>query len=296
VPLVATDPAIRGDWNDGRTSLQIGQTTFAMVESSASATVGRLLHVSSTATGEMVVGGATLQPTCDLAQLGTYRWAATADSLTLTVITDACTERATLLGSTFRRVLPYPDTGGVPVAAGARFVVPDAELPFEITVPSGLTTAVVDGHARGAINLSSGSDDAAIRVAILWPVKASAEPCARSETSTTLEPGAEGVVSFLEGLAAPITATPADPVHVAGIAARTFLVEADDSCRGPSLFTVAADSRPVFGGPGRYSVLEPAPGRVVVVIVSGAIDPTPEAQAWADELLDSLRFEGASAP
>jgi hypothetical protein len=74
------------------------------------------------------------------------------------------------------------------------------------------------------------------------------------------------------------------------------VIEADESCRGPSLFTVAGEQRPVFGGTGRYSVLEPVSGRTVVVMVGHAIDPTPEAQAWADELLDSLRFEGASAP
>ena len=83
------------------------------------------------------------------------------------------------------------------------------------------------------------------------------------------------------------------PVGVGGTASRTFMIQADASCRGPSLFTIPGDSRPEFTGTGRLSVLEPVPGQVVVVVVN-ASDQSPGALVWADELLASIDFSGLS--
>jgi hypothetical protein len=181
------------------------------------------------------------------------------------------------------------------VEAGATFVVPDAQIPYELTVPASSATAAVSQHASNQVSLT-GDQDGTVTVTILLPDSGALEPCTRSDRSAPLESGVDGAVAYLEALAPPVTVTPVESVEVAGVAARSFRIEADDSCRGPSLFSVPGATGPAYGGSGRYSILEPVRGQTVVVIVSGAADPAPEAMAWADELLDSIRFGSATAP
>jgi hypothetical protein len=286
-----TDPPIRGVWTGDAMTLLVGRTSLSFV---GDATLPRVV-VSRLGPDAIEIRGGPIGDACQDGAPGTYRWSLERDTLTLVASEEPCPERKEMVAGTFRRALPYPDTGRPTLAAGASFLVPDFSIPFEFVVPDS-ADAYVAAHRQTAVTVGRHTADpdlVSVELAVPWGRVS--VPCDRWSAGIALGPGAAGIADYLRSLGPPIRASELPPARIGGLDARAFAVEVAAEGCGGGLFTLPMDA-----GGGRHAgfvapratlyVIEPPGGPVVVATVRMTEGTTPGDRAWVRELLDSIRF------
>jgi hypothetical protein len=292
-----TDPAIRGVWHGDSTTLVVGRTSLSFVGDSTSpnAIVSRLDEDA------IEIRGGAVGDACGNAVPGAYRWSLEWDILTLTASDEPCPDREGVIAGTFRRALPYPDTGTPTLPAGASFVVPDFLIPFEFSVPAS-ADALAAAHREAAVTIRLGTTDAdVVSVELAVPWGRVSDPCDRSSPGVALGPGVAGIADYVLSLGPPIRATELPPSSVGGVPARAFAIDvsaSDAGGCGHSLFALPSETlgRGHAGAVAPRATLyvfEPPGGPVVVATVRVTEATTVRAEAWALELLESIRFAPA---
>jgi hypothetical protein len=228
---------------------------------------------------------------CEKGSSASYRWAADATRITLTPISDDCTDRRTLLGGSFERNLPYGGNHEPTVPAGATYIVP--ELGLRLTIPTSGDGAVWN-HGLGRLALSHGDTDHWQLSRMVLGVSAMCAPF----TQVDVHGGIAGVLAYLDRLESEgVTLEDRQSTTVAGLPATVGTLRIGErSCgegfRGPDLFGSGLNEGGFSVRDGeRITIFTTADG-TVWVLATYASDAS--SAAWADALTGSLEFVQAT--
>jgi hypothetical protein len=206
--------------------------------------------------------------------------------LTLTLIDDACADRAGHLAGAYRRTLPYPDTGTPRAMAGATYVMAGGSVQYTFRVPDGWTPLVA-AHSGSDMTISDSSTDRATLVSVAAPPGFRRDICSHfgSQPSTGPTIGIQDLLS----LGPTLVGHEIEPIVVGGIRARGIVVDAIDGCDAARPF--ATDASPSVTPGARIYVVPIDADREVIVVIGRWGSPDPRGDEFADSVLGSIVFE-----
>ncbi len=281
-PVAATPTAARGEWarildfkqegvKAGPHRLQLGFTQATLDAGSSDR-----VTVSVTADGPDRLRFTQLDAGlgCEAGSAATYRWARTAEGLTLTAESDGCPARRALLEGPFEPNLPYRGNWEPRVPASERFYVP--ELAVRLTIPPSGPAFVWD-HGDPTVSLANADSN-------LWAITR-VDRRSHSDCGDPIIPAAlDGVLGYLESLTtAGVMLVDRTPVTVAGLpGVRGTLRLPSDPSGICGRWPTNAGGWSVHDGES-ITLVEAPGGRVYSILSRG--DAT-----WTDALTASLEF------